>query len=117
MRWLYISLGTISMSLGFIGLFVPLMPSTIFFILAAVFYAKSSKKLYNYLINHPKVSKSIKLWQEERAMPKKAKIIAIISILISLTIVFLLNKLLIVKLGAIILGISCILIILRIRTA
>ncbi len=105
------------MSLGFIGLFIPLMPSTIFFIIAAFFYAKSSKKLYNYLINHPKISRSINLWKEKRAMPKKAKIIAITSILISLAIVFLLNKLLIVRLGAIVVGISCILIVLRIRTA
>ncbi|MCS7245383.1 MAG: YbaN family protein [candidate division WOR-3 bacterium] len=116
MRFINLFLGTTFLSLGFVGLFVPLLPSTIFFILSAFFYARSSKKLYNYVVNHPKISKHIRIWQEKRAMPKKAKIIAISSVLISIALTVILNSSIYVRLASIILGISLIVILLKIRT-
>lgn len=116
MRFINLFLGTTFLSLGLVGLFVPLLPSTIFFILSAFFYARSSKKLYNYVVNHPRISKHIKIWQEKRAMPKKAKIIAIVSVLISTILTVVLNNSIYVRVVSIIIGISLIAILLKIRT-
>jgi len=56
---------------------LPLMPTTIFFILAAASFARSSEKFYNWLINHPRFGKIIKSYMEHRGIPHKSKFIAI----------------------------------------
>lgn len=71
-------------SLGFIGIFVPLMPTTIFLILAAACFARSSDKFYNWLINHPKFGTIIHNYREHRGMPLRAKIIAIVMIILTI---------------------------------
>lgn len=70
--------------MGIIGIFLPLMPTTIFFILAAASFARSSEKFYNWLINHPKFGKFIKDYREKRGMPLKSKIIAISMLLLTI---------------------------------
>lgn len=72
-----IALGWIFVALGVIGIFVPLMPSTIFFILAAWCFSKSSQKFYNQLINHPRVGKVVRDFYEKRGLPLKTKIVSI----------------------------------------
>ena len=51
-RALYMLGGTISLVLGIIGLFVPGLPTTPFVLLSAALYAKSSEKLYNWLLDN-----------------------------------------------------------------
>lgn len=53
------------------------MPTTVFFILAAASFARSSERFYFWLINHPRFGKFIKDYREKRGMPLKSKIIAI----------------------------------------
>lgn len=76
-KYLLIALGWVLVGLGVIGIFVPLMPTTIFFILAAACFAKSSDRFYNWLIYHPRFGKFIKDYREKRAMPLKSKIISV----------------------------------------
>lgn len=76
-KYFLICLGWIFVSLGIIGIFVPLMPTTIFFILAAASFARSSDRFYSWLINHPKFGKFIKDYRERRGMPLKSKVIAV----------------------------------------
>jgi uncharacterized membrane protein YbaN (DUF454 family) len=76
-KYFLIAIGWIFVSLGVIGIFVPLMPTTIFFILAAASFAKSSERFYNWLINHPQFGKFIKDYREKKAMPLRSKIISI----------------------------------------
>jgi hypothetical protein len=77
-------LGWFFVALGVIGIFVPLMPTTIFFILAAACFAKSSERFYNWLINHPRFGKFIKDYREKRGMPLKSKITSISLMLIAI---------------------------------
>jgi len=84
---LLIIAGSLSVALGVIGIFLPILPTTPFLLLAAACYAKSSEKMYNRLLNNKYLGKYIRNYREQKGIPKKTKIIAIsflwISILLS----------------------------------
>mgnify|MGYP001212598042 CR=1 FL=1 len=75
-RLLWISLGSTFVAIGTIGIFVPGLPTTVFLLLAAACYVRSSEKLYNWLINNKTFGKYIKDFREGRGMPMRAKIFA-----------------------------------------
>lgn len=77
MKYIYITLGTLSLIAGVAGIFVPLLPTTPFLLLTAALYFKSSAKLYNWLLAHPLLGKYIRNFREHRRMPLHAKIITI----------------------------------------
>ena len=66
--------------LGIIGIFLPVMPTTTFLLLAAACFARSSEKFYNQLLNNKYLGKYIKNYLEHRAMPLRAKIVAVIMV-------------------------------------
>ena len=79
--------GTISLSLGIIGIVLPILPTTPFLLLAAACYARSSQRVYNWLLNNRILGAYIRNYIEGRGMPIKVKIFTIsllwITILIS----------------------------------
>lgn len=81
-RFLWIILGSIFVAIGYIGIFIPGLPTTIFLIIAAACYVRSSKKLYNWLINNKLFGKYIRDYYEGKGMPFKAKVSAISMIII-----------------------------------
>lgn len=70
-------LGFFFVGLGIVGMFIPLLPTTIFLIIAAYFFAKSSEKYYNWLISNKYFGKFIKDYREGKGVPLKAKTISI----------------------------------------
>ncbi|MFC5386528.1 YbaN family protein [Aquamicrobium segne] len=76
MRMGYIILGWLMVGLGFIGAFLPVMPTKIFLILAAWFFARSSPRLEAWLLSHPRFGSTLRDWQEHGTMPRKAKLMA-----------------------------------------
>lgn len=72
----WLVLGLILVGLGCIGAFVPLMPTTIFLILAAACFARSSPRLEAWLLNHPRFGATLRAWRAEGAVPRRAKIAA-----------------------------------------
>lgn len=74
---LFIILGSISLFLGILGIFLPLLPTTPFLILTAYLYAKSSQRLYNWLISNKYFGKYIDRYRKGLGVPKKTKILAI----------------------------------------
>lgn len=84
-------IGTISVILGTIGIFFPILPTTPFLLLAAWLFLKSSDKLYNWLINHRILGYYIKTYIKYKGVEKRYKILAIsmlwITILFSIYIV------------------------------
>ena len=75
-RILWITLGSTFVAIGTIGIFVPGLPTTVFMILAAACYVRSSEKLYNWLIRNKTFGKYIKDYREGKGMPMRARIFA-----------------------------------------
>ena len=94
---IFIILGTISLILGIIGIFIPLLPTTPFLLLTAYLYAKSSQKLYNWLISNKYFGKYIDRYRKGLGVPKKTKILAISTLWFTIiTSVVLINKFVII---------------------
>ncbi len=87
LRVLLLISGTLSVTLGLIGVFLPILPTTPFLLLAAFCYAKSSHRFYYWLVNNRLFGKYIKDYREKRGVPLKVKVFAIsflwITILVS----------------------------------
>jgi len=76
-RWVLIIAGTFFVGLGVLGIFLPLLPTTPFLLLAAVCYARSSKRFYNWLLNNKWFGNYVKNYQEKKGVPLKVKILSI----------------------------------------
>ena len=77
------SLVVIFIILGFIGALLPGMPTTVFLILAAWAASKGWPQMDNWLLNHPKYGPTLRAWRENGTVPRKAKWIASVMMLIS----------------------------------
>ncbi len=83
MKALLIVVGWLSIALGAIGLFLPILPTTPFILLAAACFAKSSPRFHAWLLRNKTFGPLIQNWQQHRAVPRHAKRMAIITILVS----------------------------------
>ena len=83
MRYLYLTIGFIFVSIGFIGMFIPGIPTTVNILVAAWAFSKSSPRFENWLLNHKVFGQLIRDWRTHRGMSRKAKIKAISFILIT----------------------------------
>ena len=72
-RILYILGGSISLGLGILGIFIPGLPTTPFVLLSAALYAKSSEKLYNWLLENKYLGPRIKSYQRQKGVTLKGK--------------------------------------------
>lgn len=106
-RVLYMTGGTISLALGIIGIFVPGLPTTPFVLLSAALYAKSSEKLYNWLLNNKFLGPRIKSYQRQKGVTLKGKY-KIIALMLTMVLLssFLVAKILVLKVIIITAGIT-----------
>ncbi len=82
MKWPYLIAGFLLVGLATLGIFLPLLPTTPLLLLAAACFANSSEKCHRWLLEHNIFGPIIHNWQEHRCIPRKAKVIAVLSILI-----------------------------------
>ena len=80
MRVFWFLFGLLSFGLGFLGAFLPLLPTVPLMILAAFCFAKSSPRLHDWLISHPVFGPSIEDWRRNGAIHPRAKKLATISV-------------------------------------
>lgn len=73
MKYIYRILGLISVAIGYVGIFVPGLPTTTFVILAGWLFAKSSPKFNRWLHAHPLFGKYLTDWEERRVYPTRGK--------------------------------------------
>lgn len=85
MRTLLFVIGIIAVGLGIIGIFLPLLPTTPFMLLATACFARSSDRFYQWIINHPTFGHTIQHYRAGRGIPKKAKVMALTLMWLSIT--------------------------------
>lgn len=77
MRPLLIALGTIAVALGVIGMFIPILPTTPFLLLAAACYARSSDRFLNWLLDNRWFGAYIRNYREGRGMSRLTKVLTL----------------------------------------
>jgi uncharacterized membrane protein YbaN (DUF454 family) len=77
MKIALVVIGTAAVILGVVGIFLPLLPTTPFLLLAAACYVKASPKLYGWLINNKYLGSYIRNYREGKGIPLKTKIVAV----------------------------------------
>lgn len=89
-RKLLIGAGTLSTGLGIIGIFVPILPTTPFLLLAAACYMRSSDRFYQWLVSNRIFGNYVKNYIEGRGMPVRIKVLTILLLwlTIGLTVTF-----------------------------
>ena len=79
-RLLLVTFGLIFLGLGIIGYILPGMPGTIWLIIAAALFVRSSDRLYNFVVNNRLFGRHVGEFLETGAMPLRAKLISVFSI-------------------------------------
>ncbi|VEI13814.1 YbaN family protein [Trueperella bialowiezensis] len=98
-RPVFAALGLVFFGLGFIGMFVPVLPTVPFWLLAAACFMRGSRRLYKWLMTHPKYGEYIYQYREAKAISTRTKIIAITMMLIGMIISIWIVPLVAVKIG------------------
>ena len=75
-RVAWLMLGLLLVGIGVVGIFVPLLPTTDFMLLALPCFARSSPRLEAWLLDHPRFGPAIRAWRRDRAVPRHAKVMA-----------------------------------------
>ncbi len=81
-RSLWIAAGIAACGLGFMGILLPGMPATVFFIAAAACFTRGSERLLHWVLNLPKVGPLVRNYREGRGMPRSAKVWATVMMLV-----------------------------------
>jgi uncharacterized membrane protein YbaN (DUF454 family) len=90
-RLAYLALGIVCVGLGVLGAFLPVMPTTVFLLIALWAFSKSSSRLEHWLLEHPRWGKRIREWREHRTIPLPVKLTAWSSMAASLTVMFVID--------------------------
>jgi hypothetical protein len=77
-RWLLMLSGFLALALAMVGVFVPVLPTTPFLLLAAACFVRSSPRLYAWLIHHRWFGSHIRHYREHRAVSLTAKVTALV---------------------------------------
>lgn len=80
MRYLWLICGLLSVAAAMIGVFLPLLPTVPFLLLATFCFARSSERLHSWLVTHPSFGPSIEDWNARGAIRPTAKRLATVSI-------------------------------------
>lgn len=105
-RLLCLGAGLVALVLGGLGIFLPVLPTTPFILLAAACFARSSRRFHDALLGHRLLGPIIQEWQTHRAMQKRVKRWAYLLMLLSFSTSILLvdtlwHRLMLVILGAV----------------
>lgn len=77
MRFLWSALGVVCVGLGAAGIILPLLPTTPFVLLAAFAFGKSSPRLHQWIVSHPRLGPPLHYWNAHRAIGSRAKVMAV----------------------------------------
>ena len=69
--------GLLALGMGILGIFLPVLPTTPFLLLASALFLRSNRRLYNWLMEHPKLGPYIKNFLVHKAIPLRVKVVSI----------------------------------------
>jgi uncharacterized membrane protein YbaN (DUF454 family) len=72
-----IAFGWLNVALGILGMMLPVMPTTVFLLIALWAFSKSSPRFHRWLFTHPRLGRTIRAWHTHRVIPKQAKLLAV----------------------------------------
>lgn len=78
-RLLFMALGLVCVGIGYVGVFVPGIPTTVFMICAVWAFKKSSPRFENWLLSHRVFGPTLRDWDEHKAITLRTKLIAIVT--------------------------------------
>lgn len=76
-RYALVGFGCCNVALGVVGMFLPVMPTTVFLLIALWAFSKSSLRFHRWLYDHPRLGKPLREWHAEGVIPTRAKILAV----------------------------------------
>lgn len=80
LRPLIFACGWLSVVLGVLGIFLPVLPTTPFLLLAAACFLRTSPRFYHWLIHHPKLGKYVIYYLDGKGIPRKAKVYTLLTL-------------------------------------
>jgi uncharacterized membrane protein YbaN (DUF454 family) len=87
-RPVLVGLGVMCVVIGIAGLFLPLLPGTLFLIIAAACFTRSSPRFERWLLDHPRLGPPVQRWRQTRVIPPVAKAAACASLVVSYAIIY-----------------------------
>jgi hypothetical protein len=89
LRAILVTVGTVSLVVGVLGIVVPVLPTTPFLLLAAACYARASDRLYAWLIGRPSLGPIITEWRSSRSLPPgvRARALAVVALTFGVSII------------------------------
>ncbi len=91
-RVLLNTLALTSIALGVIGIFLPLLPTTPFILLAAWCFSHSSQRFHHWLLNHPHLGQIVHTWQDDRGISRSTRNRVVVLIWLSMAVSAMLLK-------------------------
>lgn len=86
LRYSLLAIGWLSVALGVLGIFLPVLPTTPFLLLAAACFMRSSRRFYLWLVEHPRLGPWIRDYLSGEGIPRRAKGYAIALMWLSIAI-------------------------------
>ena len=79
-RYVLLALGWLFLGLGALGLFLPVLPTTPFVLLAAACFLRSSERLHRWLVEHPTFGVHIGDYLEGKGLQRRTKVVALVTL-------------------------------------
>nr|WP_272890917.1 YbaN family protein [Stutzerimonas sp. S1] len=83
-RYVLLTIGWLAVTLGVIGIFLPVLPTTPFMLLAAACFVRSSERFYVWLVEHPRLGPWFRDYLEGNGIPLKGKAYTILTMWVSI---------------------------------
>lgn len=115
-RILLVAVGSVSLALGVLGIFLPVLPTTPFLLLSSFCYMRSSQWAYTWLVNHRVLGEYIYFYTKHRAVRKRTRLIALVSLWAALVFSAVITELIYAKLAMLLFGAAVSFHLIRLRT-
>lgn len=83
-KYVYMALGTLFLGLGALGIFLPLLPTTPFWLLTCWFYLRSSERLYQKAMHNKYFGSYMRAYMEDKSIPLRGKVVSLTVMWISM---------------------------------